>query len=70
MEAKNKIASQVKELRQASGLSVRKLAELAGVHHPHIVNIEGGKLSPTMDVLERLVSALGAEIQIVKKTAP
>lgn len=70
MKARLKLAARIKELRQEQGVSVRKLAELSGVHHPHLVNIEGGKLSPTIDVLERIASALGAELQIVKKTAP
>ena len=44
--------------REQRGLSVRALAERAGVSYPTISRIESGRMSPTVEMLEKLAKAL------------
>lgn len=53
-----------KNLRIARGITIRQLAELAGVNKATIVNIEAGKFSPTIDVAGKVITALGAELRV------
>ena len=52
-----------KELRAARGLSIRKLAEEAGVSTETIYSIEHGKRQPTVTTLGKIASALGVEVK-------
>ena len=54
----------LKQLRVDSGWSQVKLAHESGVSLPTIQNIEADKANPTIEVLEKLLKALGLEIQI------
>ena len=49
-------------LRQAQGISQRKLAGATGVHQSEISRIERGVGNPTEDTLARLGRALGATL--------
>lgn len=51
-------------LRQARGYSIRDLAERAAVNKATIVNIEGGRFAPSIDVAGRVLAALGATLRI------
>ena len=42
---------------------MRELAKRAGVSYVTIVRIEGGKLSPTVAMLEKLAGALGIRVR-------
>jgi transcriptional regulator with XRE-family HTH domain len=44
--------------RERRGLSVRALAEEAGVSYVTVVRIETGRLSPTVAMLQKLAQAL------------
>ena len=50
--------SRLRDLRQARGLSLVKLAQAAGVAKMTIVNAEAGRTKPTARTLSRLASAL------------
>lgn len=54
----------LKSIRLNSGLSQVKLAHESGVSLPTIQNIEAGKANPTIDVLEKIFTSLGFELQI------
>ncbi len=54
-----RIASRVRELRSAHGLSLDALARKSGVSRSMISLIERGESSPTAVVLERLAAGLG-----------
>jgi transcriptional regulator with XRE-family HTH domain len=45
--------------RERRGYSVRELAERAGVGFVSVSRIEHGRMSPTVDMLEKLAKALG-----------
>ncbi len=49
-------------LREDRALSVRKLAELSGVHYVSLVRIEGGKLDPRLSTVQRIAQALGVTL--------
>ena len=49
-------------IRQEQGLSQQRLADASGVNKATINQIERGRRSPNVDTLERLASALNAEI--------
>ncbi len=48
----------LKEWRERRGLSLRKLATLAGVHYVSLVRIEAGRLDPRLSTLLKLCKAL------------
>ncbi len=47
-------------IRQARGLSIRVLAEPAGVHYVTLARIEAGIYDPRLTTLRKLAVALGA----------
>ena len=52
-------------LRKNKLLSIRELAERTGLATNTILNIEKGKFSPRLDIVERILSELGAHLEIV-----
>jgi transcriptional regulator with XRE-family HTH domain len=56
------VAKAVRDLRHARNLSQRQLAARMQVPRTYISKIENGKAMPTLSSLERLASALEAEI--------
>lgn len=63
---RERIGSRLRELRTEKELSVRQLAEMAGVSYSNVVNIENARYSVGLDVLHRIATALGASIEIIK----
>lgn len=58
MDINNRIATRVRELRDAQGFSLDTLAERSGVSRSTISLIERGQSSPTATVLDKLATAL------------
>jgi transcriptional regulator with XRE-family HTH domain len=54
----------LKESRRRSGLSQRRLAELAGVTQPTVARIESGVIQPTFERLLELVRACGLDLDV------
>ncbi len=52
------IGARVKALREASGLSLRDLAERSGVSAPMLSQVERGETSPTLTVATRIAAGL------------
>jgi transcriptional regulator with XRE-family HTH domain len=52
------IGARVKALREASGFSLRDLAERSGVSAPMLSQVERGETSPTLTVAARIASGL------------
>lgn len=57
-------AIQLAELRRRKGLSQAALAKLAGVTQPEIARLESAEGSPTLDTMARVLSAVGADLDI------
>lgn len=61
-KARYEIGKRIAELRKERGMSQTQLAEAIGMAQPNLANIEAGRFSTTIDVLERIADALGATI--------
>jgi DNA-binding XRE family transcriptional regulator len=59
-----RIAFEIRALRERKGLSQRQLAELVGTTQSAIARLEAGRNSPSLPTLDRIASALGAEVTI------
>src|SRR6185369_3447366 len=62
MDLTQRIASRVRELRDAQGYSLDALAERSGVSRSNISLIERAQSSPTAAVLDKLAAALGVTL--------
>lgn len=58
LDAAVEIGSRVKALREASGLSLRDLAERSGVSAPMLSQVERGETSPTLALAARIAAGL------------
>jgi len=62
MDINQLIATRLRELRDAQGLTLAALAERSGVSRSNISSIERGESSATATVLDRLSAALGVTL--------
>lgn len=57
------IGKNIKKLRKAKRLSVRKLASISGVHYSYISALELGiKDNPSLNILIKIAKGLGVEV--------
>jgi ribosome-binding protein aMBF1 (putative translation factor) len=59
-----RLAFEIRELREARGLSQRELAERVGTTQSAIARLEAGNISPSLPTLDRVAEALGAELTV------
>lgn len=62
------VSENIKSLRKQLGWSQELLAEKTGVSAPYITQIEAGKRTPSLDIVEKLALALGVEYKILFET--
>jgi transcriptional regulator with XRE-family HTH domain len=55
--------------RELVRLSQEELADRASLDRTYVSGIERGKRNPTLDVLQRLSTALGADLDVIFATA-
>jgi transcriptional regulator with XRE-family HTH domain len=55
----NRFAERLREVRDSRGMKQAELARLAHVTASYISRLEGGKVAPGIDMVERLATALG-----------
>jgi len=53
----------IRSQREVASMSVRKLAELAGVSNPYLSQIERGLRRPSAEILQQLASALKISVE-------
>ena len=53
-----RMAAQIRKLREARGLTQSELAEKAGVTREYIARLEAGRYDPSLSTIERLAKAL------------
>lgn len=56
------LGSRIKVVRESRGLSIRDLAELAGINKSQIVRIESGQSDPHYTTLLRIARALEVSV--------
>lgn len=61
MELRQKLATNMRRMREERGLSQEEFAERAGLHRTYVSMIERMARNPTIDVLEKIARALGIE---------
>lgn len=63
------IGPAIRDIRKASGLSMRDLAEESGVSPKTIERIERGEAEPTIGIVERILAPLGHDLDIMSTIA-
>ena len=58
METPPELGDFIREQRRLAQLSVRRLAELAGVSNPYLSQIERGLRRPSVEILQQIAKAL------------
>lgn len=61
---RSQLGVQVRDLRIDAGLSLRALADAAGVDHGFLARIETGAREPSISALSAIADALGADLSI------
>ncbi len=56
------VGKKLKKLREDKGMSMYRLTQITGISGHHIKGIENGTRQPTIETLNRLVSALGSSL--------
>ena len=59
-----KIGKIIKKRRKELNLELKDLQDYSGVNYASISDIENGKANPTIKTLEKLLDALGMQINI------
>lgn len=63
------IGAFIREQRERSALSLRKLAERAGISNPYLSQIERGLRKPSADILKSLARALSISAETLYERA-
>lgn len=58
------IGNKIKNIRQKKGLTQSQLSEMSKLTRTTISKIEAGKFNASIDLIERLIKPLGAELDI------
>jgi transcriptional regulator with XRE-family HTH domain len=61
-EDNNVVGRRLRELRNARGLSARKVADRASVSAAYLSRVENGHISPTVSTLQRIVQAMDESV--------
>lgn len=62
--ARQKIASQLRQVRKEQGMTQERLAEKVGTRKSNISRLESGRYNPSLDFLEKVAGGLGREIEV------
>lgn len=73
-ETRQKFGCAVRLLRKERGVSLRQFALMVGIDKNHLVNIEHGRTSPTLDIIDKIACGLGVTLvrlfEVVRDTDP
>ncbi|THD81650.1 MAG: XRE family transcriptional regulator [Phenylobacterium sp.] len=62
MDVRQRVGLNVQALRRARGLSQEELAHRAEMHQTYLSGVERGRRNPSLLVLQRLATALSADV--------
>lgn len=69
MDKNKDLEKRIKELRKSKGFTQERLSEIVGVDPKHLSRIECGKNVPSIDLITRISSVLGIELQMFFQTS-
>jgi XRE family transcriptional regulator, regulator of sulfur utilization len=70
-DERTRLAANLKDQREARGLTQQELSERSGVPRPTLAHLESGQGNPTLSVLIKVAAALGTGIEsLVSATKP
>lgn len=64
MTHREEIGKKIADIRYKRGLTTRQLAELCGITPGNINRIENGKYNVSIDILNKVCTTLGAQIEV------
>jgi ribosome-binding protein aMBF1 (putative translation factor) len=67
---RERLAQQLKDLREQAGLSLHALAGRAGVDHSQLVRLESAERSCTLETAVKIAGALGVSLGILTDDLP
>jgi transcriptional regulator with XRE-family HTH domain len=70
LQPKLDLGRQILDLRLARGWTQKELAARAGTKQANISRLENGLLNPSVDMLQRVAEALGAELTVTLEQSP
>jgi transcriptional regulator with XRE-family HTH domain len=62
MNIKEKFGLKVKELREQKGCSIEYLANISNVDRTYISDIEKGKRNVSIEIMEKIITALDTDL--------
>jgi transcriptional regulator with XRE-family HTH domain len=62
-DAEDRLGAFIRSQRELARMSVRRLAEVAGVSNPYLSQIERGIRRPSADILQQLANALRISVE-------
>jgi transcriptional regulator with XRE-family HTH domain len=62
VDVRQRLARNLRKLRQAKGVSQEAFADEAGLHRTYISDLERGSRNPTITVVEKIARALGVPL--------
>lgn len=68
-DVRQRLALNLRKLRQTTGLSQEAFADEAGLHRTYISDLERGARNPTITVVDKIAKALGVPIGRLLDTA-
>jgi ribosome-binding protein aMBF1 (putative translation factor) len=57
-------ARDLKQAREVRGISQSQLAQLVGTKQPSIARLESGRVTPRIDLLQKIANALGMKLVV------
>ena len=69
MDKNKDLGKRIKELRKSKGFTQERLSEIVGVDPKHLSRIECGNNVPSIDLITRISSVLGIELQMFFQTS-
>jgi transcriptional regulator with XRE-family HTH domain len=67
MSARQHIGEQIRAARKCSGQTQKQLAQITGIHKSTLSEIENGRFTGSLDILERYLDAVGLSLTVVEK---
>ena len=62
--------NRIKDIRIAAGLSLRELANPAGISAPYLLDLENGRRGARPETWQRLADALGVKVEDLRDDKP